>query len=255
MSDIVQKAKVAREASYALAKLPGSVRDEEMEKDDEANWLQRESILEANARDKAAAEEMMQLSREKGFEAWYATGACYRGEALVMLGRVSEGIAQMREGMAAHQSLDIRLTLPHILGSLAEAQAKTGHPEEGLTTQGEALALVEETDERHWEAELYRLRGELLLMQGDDAEAEFSLKKAIGVARRQSAKSWELRASTSLTRLWQKQGKVDEAGQMLGEIYGWFSEGFDTPDPRETRALLEEFAEDYEHRIAVNKLK
>jgi len=75
----------------------------------------------------------------------------------------------------------------------------------------------------------------------------FSYPRAIGVARRQSAKSWELRASSSLARLWQKQGKVDEAGQMLGEIYGWFSEGFDTPDLREARALLKEFAEDNEH--------
>ena len=137
--------------------------------------------------------------------------------------------------------------MPRTLGSLAEAQAKTGHPEHGLTTLGEALDRVEETDERLWEAELHRLRAELMIILGDDAKAETSLKKAIGVARLQSAKSWELRASTSLARLWQKQGKVVEAGQMLGEIYGWFSEWFDTPDLREARALLEEFAEDYEH--------
>ena len=137
--------------------------------------------------------------------------------------------------------------MPRTLGSLAEAQAKTGHLEHGLTTLGEALAQVEETDERLWEAELHRLRAELMIILGDDAKAETSLKKAIGVARLQSAKSWELRASTSLARLWQKQGKVDEAGQMLGEIYGWFTEGFDTPDLREARTLLEEFAEDYEH--------
>ncbi|GAH31925.1 unnamed protein product, partial [marine sediment metagenome] len=115
--------------------------------------------------------------------------------------------------------------------------------------------LVEETCGRHWEAELYRLRGELLLQLSDDTEAEVSLKKAIGVARRQSAKSWELRATTVLARLWQKQGKVDEAGQMLGEIYGWFSEGFDTPDLREARALLDEFTEDYEQRMAAKNIK
>jgi len=99
---------------------------------------------------------------------------------------------------------------------------------------------VEETDERHWEAELYRLRAELLLMQGDDAEAEASFHKAVEVARRQQAKSWELRATVSLCRLWQKQGKVDEARQMLAEIYNWFTEGFDTPDLQEAKALLEE---------------
>jgi tetratricopeptide (TPR) repeat protein len=192
------------------------------------------------------AEELEHLSNET-VQGWLGTGNCHKGEALVMLGQVQDGMAQIREGIAVHQSFGIRLNLPGTLRSLAEAQAKAGHPEEGLATMDEALALVEETDERLWEAELYRLRGELLLMQGDDVEAEISLKKAIEVARRQSAKSWELRASTSLARLWQKQGKVDEAGQMLGEIYGWFSEGFDTPDLRETKALLEEFAEDYVH--------
>ena len=192
------------------------------------------------------AEELEHLSNET-VQGWGGTGTCYQGEALVMLGQVQEGMAQIREGIAIKKSMFVRLHLPRTLGSLAEAQAKAGHPEEGLTTLGEALVLVEETDERHWEAELHRLRGDLLLMQGDDAEAEVSLKKAIGVARRQSAKSWELRASTSLARLWQKQGKVDEAGQMLGEIYDWFTEGFDTPDLREARALLEEFAEDNEH--------
>jgi predicted ATPase len=102
--------------------------------------------------------------------------------------------------------------------------------------------LVEQTNERHWEAELYRLRAELLLKQGDDAGAEASLQKAVEVARRQSAKSWELRATTSLARLWQEQGRMDEARQMLAEIYGWFTEGFDTPDLQEAKALLEELS-------------
>jgi predicted ATPase len=102
--------------------------------------------------------------------------------------------------------------------------------------------VVEETGERYYEAEIHRLKGELLLMQGDEAEAETSFHKAIEVARRQSAKSWELRATVSLCRLWQKQGKVDEARQMLAEIYGWFTEGFDTPDLQEARALLEELS-------------
>jgi predicted ATPase len=101
---------------------------------------------------------------------------------------------------------------------------------------------VEQTDERHWEVELYRLKGELLLMQGDDAEVEASLQKAIEVARCQSAKSWELRATVSLCRLWQEQGRMDEARQMLAEIYGWFTEGFDTPDLQEAKALLEELS-------------
>jgi DNA-binding SARP family transcriptional activator/predicted ATPase len=188
------------------------------------------------------AEELMRLSNEKSFAGWLGTGTCFRGEGLAMLGQIQEGIAQMREGMAARQSISVRCYLPGTLRSLAEAQAKAGHPEEGLATLAEALALVEETDERHWEAELYRLRAELLLMQGDDAGAEASLQKAVEVARRQQAKSWELRATVSLCRLWQRQGRMDEARQMLAEIYGWFTEGFDTPDLQEAKALLEELS-------------
>jgi predicted ATPase len=121
-------------------------------------------------------------------------------------------------------------------------QAKAGQPEQGLATLDEALALVEETDERYCESELHRVRAELLLMQDEDAEAEASLQHAIEVARRQSARSWELRATTSLARLWQQQGKTDEAHRILAEIYGWFTEGFETADLREARALLEELS-------------
>ncbi|TEU21724.1 MAG: hypothetical protein E3J21_01880, partial [Anaerolineales bacterium] len=188
------------------------------------------------------AEELMRLSNEKSFAGWLGMGTGFRGEALTMLGQVQEGMAQMREGMAAHQSVGVRLNLSEKLCSLAEAQAKAGQPEEGLATLAEALALVEETNERYCEAELYRLKGELLLAQGDDAEAEASFHKAIEVARRQQAKSWELRATVSLCRLWRKQGRVDEARPMLAEIYGWFTEGFDTPDLQEARALLEELS-------------
>jgi DNA-binding SARP family transcriptional activator/predicted ATPase len=180
---------------------------------------------------KGNAEELMPLSNEK-VPAWSGAGTFRWGEALAMLG-------QVQEGMAALHSVGVRCYLSAILCSLAEAQAKAGHPEEGLTTLAEALALVEQTDERHWEAELYRLRAELLLMQGDDAEAEASFHKAVEVARRQQAKSWELRATVSLCRLWRKQGRADKARHMLAEIYGWFTEGFDTPDLQEAKALLE----------------
>jgi predicted ATPase len=188
------------------------------------------------------AEELMRLSNEKGLLGWLPMGTCFRGEAVAMLGQIQEGIAQMREGMAALQSIGVRCYLSGALRSLAEAQAKAGQPEEGLTTLAEALTLVEQTDERHWEAELYRLRAELLLMQGHDAGAEARLQKAIEVARRQQAKSWELRATVSLCRLWQEQGRMDEARQMLAEIYGWFTEGFDTPDLQEAKALLKELS-------------
>jgi predicted ATPase len=188
------------------------------------------------------AEELMRLSKERAFAGWVSIAICYRGEAAAMLGQLQEGIAQIREGMTAEQTMGIRLHLSATLCTLAEALAKSGQPEQGLVTLAEAFALVEETDGRHWEAELHRVQGELLLMQGDDAEAEASLHKAIEAARGQSAKSWELRATTSLVRLWQRQGKKDEARRVLAEIYGWFTEGFDTPDLQEAEALLAELA-------------
>jgi predicted ATPase len=188
------------------------------------------------------AEELMQLANEKGMISYLAMGTRYRGEALAMLGQVQEGMAQMREGMAASRSTGNRLYLSGTLGSLAEAQAEAGQPEDGLATLAEALALVEETGERHWEAELYRLKGELSLMQGDEAEAEASLQKAVEVALHQQAKSWELRATVALSRLWQKQGKSAEPRRILEEIYGWFTEGFDTADLKEAKALLDELS-------------
>jgi predicted ATPase len=145
----------------------------------------------------------------------------------------------MREGMATSQSRGNWLHLSGTLGFLAEAQAKAGRPDEGFTTLDEALALVEKTGERHWEAELCRLRAKLLLGQGDDAAAEASFRRAIEVARRQDARSWELRAATDLARLWQKEGRSAEARELLAPIYDWFTEGFDTPDLKEARRLLE----------------
>ena len=112
-----------------------------------------------------------------------------------------------------------------------------GEPKEGLTILDEALELVAKTDERHWEAELYRMQANLQLMLGNENEAEASLEKALEVARRQSAKSWELRSAIDLAQLKQKQGKLDEARQVVGEVYAWFSEGFDTPELKLAKAL------------------
>jgi len=133
---------------------------------------------------------------------------------------------------------------------VAEAYRKVGQGKEGLTLLAEALAVVDKTGERMWEAELYRLKGELTLAQSSiqsrassvQEEAEEYFQKAVEIARRQSAKSLELRAVTSLSRLWQQQGKRKEAGPMLAEIYNWFTEGFDTKDLQEAKALLRELA-------------
>lgn len=165
------------------------------------------------------AEELTRLSRGMGFSSFLGTGTSYWGDALAKLGQVQEGIAHMREGLATRQSIDAQCYLPGILIAMAEAQVKAGQPVEGLATLAEALTRLQETDERHWEAELYRLKGELLLMQGDDVGAEASLHQAIEVSRRQRARSWELRATTSLARLWQQQGRTEEARQVLAKIY------------------------------------
>jgi predicted ATPase len=123
---------------------------------------------------------------------------------------------------------------------LAETNAKLGHAVVGLGHLAEAAQIVEATDERCNEAELHRLRGELLNATGDPTAAEESYHRALAVAQRQSAKAFDLRASTSLARLWRDQGKRTEARDLLAQIYGWFTEGFDTPDLKEAKALLDE---------------
>jgi predicted ATPase len=127
---------------------------------------------------------------------------------------------------------------------LAEAHGKVGQAEEGLTALTEALALVKDTNERWNEAELHRLKGELLLQQSPDnaTEAESCFNQALNVAHQQQAKSWELRASTSLAKLWQSQDKHKEAYDLLAPVYGWFTEGFDTADLKDAKALLDALA-------------
>ena len=130
---------------------------------------------------------------------------------------------------------------PYYLAFLAEAYGKVGQAGEGLTLLGEALAAVHKTGERFYEAELYRLKGELLLVRSAEnrGEAEACFQQALLVARHQQAKLLELRAAMSLSRLWQQQGKRTAAHQLLAPVYGWFTEGFDTPDLQEAKALLE----------------
>jgi adenylate cyclase len=191
---------------------------------------------------KENAEELLRLTLEKDFQGFLGTATCHRGIALILLGQFQEGIEQILEGLALRHSTGVRLEDSGVLCFLAEARAKTVSPEEGLATLDEAFAMVEKTEERQWEAELHRLKGELLLERGNQSEAEVSLCKAIEVARAQSAKSWELRAVMSLGRLLQRQGKKAQAKKMLAEVYNWFTEGFDTPELIEARGLLEELS-------------
>jgi class 3 adenylate cyclase/predicted ATPase len=190
------------------------------------------------------------LSHEHGFPYFLAEGTFLRGSALAEQGQVEEGIAQMRQGLAAFRAMETNPAPAYWLALLAEACGKVGQVKEGLKMLAEALAFVSKSEECFYEAELYRLKGELTLAQSSvqslessvQKEAEECFQKAIEIARKQQAKSLELRAAVSLSRLWQQQGKQREAHELLAEIYNWFTEGFDTKDLQEAKALLEELS-------------
>ena len=194
------------------------------------------------------AEAIIALGAEQGFAVYVAVGMIFRGWALAQRdaapgarqGQVEEGMAQMQQGLAAWRATGAAVFQPYGLALLAAASAQVGQIEEGLTLLAEALAMTNDKGERRWEAELYRLQGELLLARSAEqhAEAEACFRQALDVARQQQAKSWELRAAVSLSRLWQRQGKRAAARELLAPIYDWFTEGFDTADLREAQALL-----------------
>jgi predicted ATPase len=191
------------------------------------------------------AEAAMARARDQGFPLWLATGTLTRGWALVQHGQVEEGMAQMQQGLAAWRATGARIGQSAFDVSLAEAYGQTGQAEEGLRVLAEALREVDRGGERRFEAELHRLKGNLLLTcaADKDAEAETCFHQALALARHQQAKSLELRAATSLARLWQSQGKRQDASDLLAPVYGWFTEGFDTADLKEAKVLLEELEE------------
>jgi len=188
------------------------------------------------------AEAAMALCIEHEFPQWLAVGRMMQGWALAEQGQREAGIAQIHQGLSAWQATGAELGRPGFLTPLVELHWRLGQAKEGLPAVAEGLEAVERHGERLWEPELHRLQGELLLLQGDQAGAEASFDKAIEVARRQQAKSLELRAVMSLSRLWQKQGQREEARQLLADIYGWFTEGFDTPDLQGAKVLLEKLS-------------
>jgi predicted ATPase len=167
-----------------------------------------------------------------------------RGWALALQDQGEEGMAQIHQAIAAWRATGAALFLPYLGTLLAEVFAHLGHTADGLQALAEAYTLVEQHEERYWEAEVCRLRGVLLLRQPvpQQEEAEPWLQRALDVARRQEAKSLELRAARSLARLWQQQGKRTEARELLAPVYGWFTEGFDTADLQEAKALLDALA-------------
>jgi predicted ATPase len=219
------------------------------------------------------------LCTEQGFALYLARGTILQGWTMAAHGQGTAGLTQMRQGLAAYQATGSAVFRPYYLAFLAEAHGKVGQAGEGLTLLGEALAAVHKTGERFYEADLYRLKGELLLhaacgrsqspspplcgrklrcadavapcesssfppptqsrrVQQAELTAEECFQQALLVGRHQQAKSSELRAAISLSRLWQQQGKCATAHQLLAPLYGWFTEGFDTPDLQEARALL-----------------
>jgi predicted ATPase len=199
----------------------------------------------------ARAEAAMAIATDQGFPQQLAMAMILQGWTMATRGHGEEGIAQIQQGLAAYQATGATAQGPYHLALLAEACAQVGQTTEGLEALAEALAVLAKSRERWCEAELYRLRGELLLQQAVGAglkpiptedEAEACFRQALDVARRQQAKSLELRATMSLSRLWQRQGKNEPARQILAPIYSWFTEGFDTTDLREAKALLEELS-------------
>ena len=199
------------------------------------------------------AEAAIVLAHEHGFPFWLTIGTMAQGWALAKRGKKQEGLAQIRQGLAEQRTIGASGGLGLWLAVLADACLAGPEAEEGLAAVAEARTLSETSGEQFYAAELLRLKGELLLSKDERqtrqtealeaaAEAEGYFQHAIEIAQRQQAKSLELRAATSLARLWQQQGKVDEAGQMLSEIYGWFTEGFDTQDLQEAKELLKELS-------------
>jgi predicted ATPase len=186
------------------------------------------------------AGELIAVATEQGFPQWRAPGTIYRGWAKVKNGDVADGISLLRSGSTAYRATGAELWMPHFVALLAGACEIKGQVDEALTLLDEALQIVERTGERWLEAELNRQKGRLLLRHGHSEAAEELYCKALGIAREQEAKLWELRVATSLARLWRDQSRHPEARDLLAPVYGWFTEGFGTPDLKDAGALLDE---------------
>jgi predicted ATPase/DNA-binding winged helix-turn-helix (wHTH) protein len=188
------------------------------------------------------AAQLIAVATEQGFPFWRAMGAIYRGWVKVKNGNVTEGISLLRSGSTAYRATGAELYMPHFLALLAGACEIAGQIGETATLVDEALRIVERTGERWFAAELYRHKGRLLVRHGHAQAAEELYCEALKIAREQEAKLWELRGAMSLARLWGGQGRREEAQALLAPVYGWFTEGFATPDLKEARALLDELA-------------
>jgi len=190
----------------------------------------------------ARSSDCVTLASEQGFAQWAAWGQSLQGWAGAQQGEATTGIARIRDGLASAAAAGTRLLIPFHLALLAEALALAGKIEEGLAALDDALAKAAASSERAWDAEIHRLCGELTgrLPYPDPAKVEESFRTALAIAREQGTRGYELRAATSLARLWAEQGRQGEARDLLAPVYDWFTEGFDTADLKEAKALLEE---------------
>jgi predicted ATPase len=204
-----------------------------------ANWTE---WITCSPEVQRRAEELLALSTEHGFPFYFGWATAFRGVSLTALGQAQEGLALLTHGLAAVRATGSVANTPLALMMLAETSAMLGQPVEGLKYLAEAARIIETTEERVDEADLHRLRGDLLNTTGDPSAAERSYHQALKVAKRQSAKLLELRTSISLGRLWCKEGKRSEARDLLASVYNWFTEGFGAPVLEEAKALLEELA-------------
>jgi predicted ATPase len=184
------------------------------------------------------------LAELKGTPYLKAFGMMLQGSVLSVTDRPSDAVELITSGITLLQSTGSRNWIPTFLPHLAIAHAELGKFDDAWRSISEAIAAIETTKERWHEAEVHRTAGEITLMsrEGDAAKAEAYFERALAVARQQHAKSWELRAAMSLARLWRDQGKPQQARELLAPVYGWFTEGFDTRDLMDAKALLEELA-------------
>ena len=185
------------------------------------------------------ADEWVSLTERQSIGFYWAEAVIFQGWCLTMLGQREKGITQLTRGLTAYRTQAL-LHLPTYLTLLADAYREVQQPENGLRQLVESISVTDRTQSRYYEAEMHRVRGELFLSMHDEGAAEASFRTAINIAQHQSVKTWELRAATSLARLWDHQGKRTEARDLLAPIYGWFTEGLDTPVLQDAKALLDE---------------
>jgi predicted ATPase len=193
---------------------------------------------------KTQLEELTALAEEKGAALWKAEGMILRGWVSALTGKASNAVELITTGLTAFRSTGATIRVPEHTSHLADAYADIGHFEEAWRCIGDAITALEKANERWFEAEVHRIAGEVALKmpEPDATKAEAYFVRSLAVARQQQAKSWELRTAMSLARLWRDQGKVQQARDLLAPVYGWFTEGFDTRDLKEAKALLEELA-------------